>query len=429
MIWTFCPSNSKGMLQLNRFAILALCLGLASGPLAAATAEETEATLNSVRDTLLKSNAKLSEITEALAQAQKAEAELSVRLVTVGQNILAQKSAVASADAKINQLQSRSLSMQADLSAKQDELSALLSGLMHLKANPPPAIVVAPADALQALRGAMVFGAVVPEVESRRQVLKAKLEELQALREATKSEKQKQQDSIVALSTSEQELKALQDQKHALAEATNRDLATERQNAASLATKAESLTQLLAGLRKAKEEEDKRKTADALAAAKAEAARLEAARGPLRQLASLKGQLNYPVAGEVVKHFGDQTSLGTKLEGIALTTTAQANVNAPVDGKVEFAGSFRSYGQLLILDAGGGYLVLLAGMKKITAEIGQNVRIGEPIGLMGDGPSNLALLGDANTGKSPVFYVEFRKDNAPVDSTPWWSLGKKEAMK
>ena len=303
---------------------------------------------------------------------------------------------------------------------------------MHLKANPPPAIVVAPSDALSAVRGAIVFNTVVPEVEARRQELKAKLDELQALREATADQKQKQSDNLDSLAKSEQELKALQDDKHKFADAASRDLAAEKLNAETLAAKAGNMEQLLAALRKAKEDDEKRKSVEAKAAAeaaaKAEADRLEALRGPLKPLASLIGQLVYPVAGDVIKNFGDQTSLGTKLEGLALATAPQAIVNAPVDGKVEFAGSFRSYGQLLILDAGGGYLVLLAGMNKISADIGQSVRIGEPLGVMGEGPSTIALLGDVAASKNPIFYVEFRKDNAPVDSTPWWSNGKREAM-
>ena len=420
------------MFNVNRLLILTLCLGLVPGSLFAATPEETEANLTSLRDTLSKSNAKVSEITAALAEALKAQAELSTKLVSVGQNIQDQKAAIAGADVKIASLQSRSLQMQSDLSARQNELSALLSGLMHLQANPPPAIVVAPSDALSAVRGAMVFNEVVPEVEARRQDLKAKLDELQALREATTNEKQKQQDSVTSLAKSEQELKALQDDKHRFAEAAGRDLASEKLNAESLAAKAGNMEQLLAALRKAKDDDEKRKSVEAKAAAeaaaKAEADRLEALRGPLKPLASLKGQLIYPVEGDVIKNYGDQTSLGTKLEGLAFATPPQAIVNAPVDGKVEFAGSFRSYGQLLILDAGGGYLVLLAGMNKISADIGQSVRIGEPLGVMGEGPSTIALLGDIAASKSPIFYVEFRKDNAPVDSTPWWSNGKREAM-
>ena len=237
---------------------------------------------------------------------------------------------------------------------------------------------------------------------------------------------------MASLAQSEQELKALQEDKHKFAEAAGRDLAAEKLNAESLAAKAGNMEQLLAALRKAKDDDEKRKSVEAKAAAeaaaKAEADRLEALRGPLKPLASLKGQLIYPVEGDVIKNYGDQTSLGTKLEGLAFATPPQAIVNAPVDGKVEFAGSFRSYGQLLILDAGGGYLVLLAGMNKISADIGQSVRIGEPLGVMGEGPSTIALLGDIAASKSPIFYVEFRKDNAPVDSTPWWSNGKREAM-
>ena len=421
------------MQNLKRLLILAVCLGLSPCTLSAATAEETEAILGAVQSTLAKSNAKVSEITGALAEALKAQSEISTRLVVLGQNIQTQKDAAAKADEKITGLQSRSIQMQIELSEKQNELSSLLSGLMHLKANPPPALVVAPADALVALRGAIVFASVVPDVEARRKSLQEKLEELQALREATAKEKKIQQDSLLGLAESEQELKSLQDEKRKFAEAAGRDLATEKLAAAALASKAGNLEQLLVSLRKAKDEDDKRKTAEAKAAteaaAKAEAERLEALRGPLKALASLKGQLSYPVSGEVIKSYGEQTSLGTKLEGLALVAAPQAIVNAPVDGKVEFAGSFRSYGQLLILDAGGGYLVLLAGMNKISAEIGQSVRIGEPVGSMGEGPSTLALLGDVTPRKSPIFYVEFRKDNAPVDSTPWWNTGRKEATK
>jgi len=104
-------------------------------------------------------------------------------------------------------------------------------------------------------------------------------------------------------------------------------------------------------------------------------------------------------------------------------------VTAPADGKVEFAGPFRSYGQLLILDAGEGYLVLMAGMKEISADIGQTVRAGEPVGIMGKGPSSVTLLGDQIQEARPVLYVEFRKNGEAVDSAPWWIGGTKEAFK
>ena len=84
-----------------------------------------------------------------------------------------------------------------------------------------------------------------------------------------------------------------------------------------------------------------------------------------------------------------------------------------------YAGPFRNYGQLLILNAGGGYHVLLAGMERISVDLGQFVVTGEPVAVMGGGDSSTgAPAGDSS---QPVLYVEFRKDGVPVDSGPWWA--------
>jgi murein hydrolase activator len=407
----------------------------------AATPEETQSTLDSVQATLAQSNARISDIAQALQAAQAAQVDISARLVDLGKTIDAQEAAIADDDGHIKTLQVEAVSISSDLAARQDELSLLLSGLTRLQQNPPPALVVDPDHVLDALRGAMLMGTVVPEFHGKAKELRDKLDELQAVRDEIETSKDRKNAAITALEASQVQLNALQDQKKAFAEAASRNLAAEKLNSATLATKAKDLEQLLSDLQKAKGEAEKRQAADtqavadaaarvtAEAAAKVEAERQAALLGTLKPLSSLKGQLPYPVAGDVIRHFGDDTGFGTKLEGLALATAPAAQVISPVDGKVEFAGSFRSYGQLLILDAGEGYLVLLAGMKQISTELGQTVRVGEPVGTMGEGPSTLALLGDTADHSHPVFYVEFRKDNAPVDSTAWWDAGKREAMR
>jgi septal ring factor EnvC (AmiA/AmiB activator) len=94
---------------------------------------------------------------------------------------------------------------------------------------------------------------------------------------------------------------------------------------------------------------------------------------------------------------------------------------------VVYAGAFRSYGQLLILDAGGGYHVLLAGMDRISIDLGQFVLTGEPVGVMGGGSSLASAL---STGSSQsVLYVEFRKDGTPVDPSPWWATKEGEKVR
>jgi septal ring factor EnvC (AmiA/AmiB activator) len=102
-----------------------------------------------------------------------------------------------------------------------------------------------------------------------------------------------------------------------------------------------------------------------------------------------------------------------------MASRAGAQVTAPCDGWVVYAGPFRSYGQLLILNAGGGYHVLLAGMERISVDLGQFVLTGEPVAVMGGGPQSAAAV--ATGSSQPVLYIEFRKDGSPVDPSPWWA--------
>ena len=114
-------------------------------------------------------------------------------------------------------------------------------------------------------------------------------------------------------------------------------------------------------------------------------------------------------------------------KGISIATRAGAQVTAPADGWVVFAGAFRSYGQLLILNVGGGYHVLLAGMDRISVDLGQFVLAGEPVAAMGTGSHIAAIL--ATGSSQPVLYIEFRKDGAPVDPGPWWVAGEGEKVR
>jgi len=114
---------------------------------------------------------------------------------------------------------------------------------------------------------------------------------------------------------------------------------------------------------------------------------------------------------------GDADATGGTLKGISLQTRGAARITAPADGWVVYAGEFRSYGQLLIINAGGGYHVLLAGMSRIDVSLGQFVLAGEPIAVMG----NSAMPSQGDDNSRPVLYVEFRKDGRPIDPDPWWA--------
>lgn len=139
-----------------------------------------------------------------------------------------------------------------------------------------------------------------------------------------------------------------------------------------------------------------------------------------------KGKLPMPARGRKALGFGDKTQYGGTSKGIVLETRFGARVTAPCDGWVVYAGEFRSYGQLLIINAGGGYHVLIAGLSQMDVGPGQFVLAAEPIGTMSGAPRTAQLatgrtgLGQQPQPSAPVLYIEFRKDGEPINSDPWW---------
>jgi septal ring factor EnvC (AmiA/AmiB activator) len=146
---------------------------------------------------------------------------------------------------------------------------------------------------------------------------------------------------------------------------------------------------------------------------------------PKVAFADAKGLLPLPVTGTETAVFGADDGLGGKTQGISLSTRDGAVVSSPNDGWVVYAGPFRSYGELLIINAGGGYHVLLAGMERIDVQLGQFVLAGEPVAVM---PSRkLASTEAAIAGTTqPALYIEFRKDGASIDPAPWWAASNAE---
>lgn len=408
-------------------ASAALCLSAAHAIAQTPLPQENE--LGSVEQEMSSSAESVEKIRSDIAAAIRDQEEISGKLITIARTVQSQETAITAAEERILKLRKEEIILRAELAENQEVLSELLAGLQRLEQNPPPAIVVEPNDVLAALRGAMMFGTIVPELRADAGILAEKLARLNKIRLAVEKEKTTLNGSIINLKTSQIDLGQLIIQKKQLVFDSSGKLEEERRRSGELASKAKSLKQLIADLAAARLKEEAKKTKLALALEAERKRQEEFLLRPSVPFSSIKGRLEFPVQGQILKRFGQDDGLGSELRGLAVATRALAQVTSPADGKVEFAGLFRSYGQLLILDAGEGYLVLMAGMKEISAGIGQSVRAGEPVGIMGKGPSSVTLLGDQIQEARPVLYVELRKNGEAVDSAPWWIGGTKEAFK
>jgi septal ring factor EnvC (AmiA/AmiB activator) len=237
---------------------------------------------------------------------------------------------------------------------------------------------------------------------------------------------------IASLSDERQRMSLLVEERQKRLVEAEKALDGERQRAFALARQADNVKEFIARLEQ-----------DAAAAARAAppssesteppgrggggAPAREARMGPAIAFASTKGALPLPVNGIKIRDFGGADGLGGNQKGVTVATRAGAQVTAPCDGWVVFAGSFRSYGQLLILNAGGGYHVLLAGMERFSVELGQFVLTGEPVAIMGGGPKTATSV--AIGSSQPTLYIEFRKDGTPIDPGPWWATTDSEKVR
>lgn len=404
-------------------ALLVLAL---TAPEKAAFAQE-EQQLDTIQQQIENGKAAEARIAEEVAAAIQAQDEVAGKLATIAQSIQAQEATIAKSEAELTKLKTERAGLLAELGEKQDVLSELLAGLQQLEQNPPPALVVEPNDILAALRGAMLLGTIAPDLQDEAQALAAKLDQLQSLEASITARKADVTQEMARLQAAKADLGGLLEQKRALVSKGTADLEAERKRTAALADKAKSLKQLLAKLAEDKKQAEQEAAANQAAAERERLRQEELQRQPKMVFAEAKGKLAFPAQGQIVRRFGEPDGLGRQIQGVLIATHGGAQVTTPADGKVEFAGAFRSYGQVLILNPGGGYRVLLAGMDKVTANVGEFLRAGEPVGEMGSGPASVTLFGEVVQDERPVLYIEFRNGTEAIDSGPWWIGGLKEA--
>lgn len=339
---------------------------------------------------------------------------------------------ITDTEGRLRPLDAREMEIRVSLDSRRDEISEVLAALQRAGRRAPPALLVRPEDALESLRTAMLLGATVPEMRSRARKLASDLNELITLRKNITEQRNQLALDRDKLNEDRTRLAALIDERQKNQSQAEKDMEAERQRAVSLSRQVDNLQELIA-----KMEADLKSAAKAAAAAQAKGApdgkpNLQALKDPGRlspaiAFASAKRLLPLPVNGTRIRNFGNPDGNGGQEKGISIATRPGAQVTTPCDGWVVYAGPFRSYGQLLILNAGGGYHVLIAGMERISVNIGQFVLTGEPVATMGTQSQVASIL--AAPSSQPVLYVEFRKDGTPIDPGPWWAAGKGEKVR
>ncbi len=394
--------------------LLLLSMGLlSSASYAEDTAEsvETHKALVEIRQNISVSRERVAFLTNQVERLKKDQYVLTDALIKVAkaERIIANE--IAEKEEKLEKMIKKQTQIRQNLKNRRARFVEILAILERIGLNPPPALMVRPEDVLASVRSSVLLGDITFKMQEKTRVLTENLKELTNLKDSIVTEYSALKIKMQNQAEQRKHLELLLTQKAKLQKTSEEELIAQRQKNIALAKKAHSLEELILEL-----DRQSQLSSSTLVQVRKKLQLLDK-----RNFESRKGSLLFPVSGKKIRHVGNHSHI-TRF-GEMIETESEAVVIAPADAFVAFAGSFRSYGQLIILNVGNGYHIILIGMSKISVTQGQFVLSGEPLGMMGMQfiENSVAL----DIGKSaPILYIEFRKKGKSVNPTPWWQTGK-----
>ena len=332
---------------------------------------------------------------------------LKREMVTVAAAVQNQEAAILALEDSLVELAEREKTKLALLGKKRHQLGFVLMALQKIARQPPEAMIVSSMSPAETVRGAILLRAAVPTIEDRASILRNDLSSLIEARKMMVEKRQLLASARAGLDAKHLRLDGLLSEKTRLKKKTDSRTLKAEKRIRTLVKKAKSLRDLMRRLEadRVKQQETESKTARTAAP--------KIKKKPVPSIHKARGTLPYPAVGRLVGRYGQAMNTGITRKGITIETGPAAQVVIPHEGTVVFAGLFKGYGQLLIIEHGEGYHSLLAGLARIDNVIGQQVLSGEPAGIMG------------NSKKTPpVLYVELRRNGQPINPLPWLAKRK-----
>lgn len=355
-------------------------------------------------------------------------ARMQARLIETARALRHSEKRLGEIEETLSQTRTKVQEQRAKLEDKSAQMSALFSLMQGMSRQPPPVIITHSRDALKMIRSGMVLATFYGDIEKLAAQISTELTQLEATQKEAESQERRRKAEQAQASKLKAQIDLLLIENREQLESTEADLEGLKSVAKIQAANIKSLEEMLPAL----DEQVAKKsglgnyeaelkngtqevTPDGTKVALLQPGRMK----PSIPFAKSQGLLPLPVQGKIVVKFAQTDQYGVASKGTHIEARGGAQVISPCDGWIIYAGPFHSYGQLLIINPGGGYHVVIAGMDRVQATVGQFVLAGEPIAVMG---SVETRAGD-KTLVRPTLYVEFRRDKQSIDPAPWWSAG------
>ena len=381
---------------------------------------------------------------DAKQRAREIEA-LRINLIETANSIQDSEREIARIERELIRLEKEELEANTQLAAERENLSEILAAIQAFELSQPPALLVSPEDANRAARAALLLSEATPALARKAETLGAIISRLTEAREGLADQRSAYETTALALTSRRQILSEQLALKEAERDVAERLAAAAQKQTAALAAKATSLKDVVARLQRvahsvtprlkppkpaektaniaAKESgEEERKGIEIIVGSASETKKQQALaslnRGSIRaerpqapfqpttSFARARGALRYPVVGNLIGSFGQVLDTGERLDGIRIVARDQAIVTAPFEARVQFAQDWGLAGNMIVLDVGGGYYILLIGVGEFLVEEGQRVNAGEPLASM--------------LGAATELELQVRKNGEPVNPGQWF---------
>ncbi len=315
------------------------------------------------------------------------------RMVRLGDDIHGNETELASIEKRISDLEEKKLSLDEELKGDRLNIAKLILALERIRRTPPEAMIVNPEAPYKIAQTALIMGDILPSINRHAEELKQKIVTVNRVSDDLIREKSIFIEKLERLSSKQQELEQLVQKRETVHEKLRNDIQVQEVTVQQISLKAKDLKDLMSRL-KEQERVEKERIQSAFAM------RVK----PVPKVVE-DGEARLPVSGIIRTSFGEYDELKAKSNGMTIEGRSKGLVVAPMGGKIQFTGSFKRYGNIVIIEHSDGYHSLIAGLDKINARVGDLVKSGEPIG----------NLPDSSLIPRPKLYYELRKNGNPVN--------------
>ena len=315
------------------------------------------------------------------------------KMVNLAEDILHNEMDIQSLEKRIDEIKTEKNNLESSLQNDRKSISRLILALERIRRVPPQALIARPEAPLKTAQSARLLGDIIPAIQNKAAKLKSDIQKHNDLENELSVKISQANEKGQNLKREQDKLAQLNSQRQSIFKQTEKDYRAKELEIEKISHQANNVRDLVKRI----EENEKRKKARELA-------HNALSKSPVAPR-TYSGSAQMPISGIIKVRYLDQDKFGAKSQGIRIEGRAGGLVVAPMSGNIKFAGPFKGYDNMIIVDHGDGYHSLIAGLEKVDTLVGQSVSAGEPIGHLKSG------TGD----QKPSLYFELRYKGEAVN--------------